>query len=155
MSDVTLILGTPANSALIGDLNWAADLQALGDEGFVIRSVRIDKNPVTVIAANTEIGALCGNGVSCQAKHLVYLGTLWQEFMESDTCAKGRNSTVAKVLAGQVQPARLTGMVSVTNPGLDTNWCGVIFRKRTGTPLAGWRGIRICPPRALPMNGRA
>jgi alpha-glucuronidase len=60
VSDVTLILGTPANSALIGDLNWAADLQALGDEGFVIRSVRIDKNPVTVIAANTEIGTLYG-----------------------------------------------------------------------------------------------
>ncbi len=62
-----------------------------------------------------------------QAKHLVYLGTMWQEFLESDTQAKGSGSTVAKVLAGQVHPSRLTGMVSVTNPGLDTNWCGHHF----------------------------
>ncbi len=62
-----------------------------------------------------------------QAKHLVYLGTLWQEFLDSDTHAKGSGSTVAKVLAGKVQPSHLTGMVSVTNPGLDTNWCGHHF----------------------------
>jgi len=62
-----------------------------------------------------------------QAKHLVYLGTLWKEFLDSDTYAQGRGSTVAKVLAGALQPGRITGMVSVTNPGLDTNWCGHHF----------------------------
>jgi alpha-glucuronidase len=62
-----------------------------------------------------------------QAKHLVYLGTMWQEFLDSDTHAKARGSTVAKVLAEQMQPNRLTGMVCVTNPGLDTNWCGHHF----------------------------
>ena len=62
-----------------------------------------------------------------QAKHLVYLGTMWEEFLQSDTYAKGKGSTVAKVLAGKVQPSQLTGMVSVTNPGLDTNWCGHHF----------------------------
>src|SRR5665213_2851232 len=62
-----------------------------------------------------------------QAKHLVYLGTMWEEFLQSDTFAKGKGSTVAKVLAGKVQPSQLTGMVSVTNPGLDTNWCGHHF----------------------------
>jgi alpha-glucuronidase len=62
-----------------------------------------------------------------QAKHLVYLGTMWEEFLQSDTCAKGKGSTVAKVLAGKVQPSQLTGMVSVTNPGLDPNWCGHHF----------------------------
>jgi len=62
-----------------------------------------------------------------QAKHLVYLGTMWKEFLDSDTHAKGSGSTVAKVLAGQVQPSRLTGMAAVTNPGLDTNWCGHHF----------------------------
>ena len=62
-----------------------------------------------------------------QAKHLVYLGTMWEEFLQSDTHAKGSGSTVAKVLAGKVYPSRLTGMVSVTNPGLDTNWCGHHF----------------------------
>ena len=62
-----------------------------------------------------------------QAKHLVYLGTMWTEFLGSDTHAKGSGSTVAKVIAGQVYPNRITGMVAVTNPGLDTNWCGHHF----------------------------
>ena len=62
-----------------------------------------------------------------QAKHLVYLGTMWTEFLGSDTHAKGNGSTVAKVVAGKIYPSRLTGMVAVTNPGLDANWCGHHF----------------------------
>jgi alpha-glucuronidase len=62
-----------------------------------------------------------------QAKHLVYLGTMWKEFLDSDTFAEGPGSTVGKVLAGKIYPSRITGMVSVTNPGLDTNWCGHHF----------------------------
>ena len=61
------------------------------------------------------------------AKHLVYLGPMWEEFLKSDTHAKSSGSTVAKVLAGQVQPSRITGMASVVNPGLDANWCGHHF----------------------------
>jgi alpha-glucuronidase len=62
-----------------------------------------------------------------QAKHLVYHGTMWKEFLDSDTYAKGADSTVGRVLEGAVHPYRITGMVSVTNPGLDTNWCGHHF----------------------------
>jgi len=62
-----------------------------------------------------------------QAKHLVYHGTMWKEFLDSDTFAKGAGSTVGKVLEGEVYPYRITGIVSVTNPGLDTNWCGHHF----------------------------
>jgi alpha-glucuronidase len=62
-----------------------------------------------------------------QAKHLVYLGTMWKEFLDSDTRTRGSGSTVAKVLAGKDHPGRITGMVSVTNPGLDPNWCGHHF----------------------------
>ena len=62
-----------------------------------------------------------------QAKHLVYLGTMWQGFLASDTHAQGGGSTVAKVLAEQIHPGQITGMVSVTNPGLDVNWCGHHF----------------------------
>lgn len=62
-----------------------------------------------------------------QAKHLVYLGPMWKEFLDADTHAQGSGSTVAKVLAGKVHPYHITGMVSVTNPGLDTNWCGHHF----------------------------
>jgi alpha-glucuronidase len=62
-----------------------------------------------------------------QAKHLVYLGPMWQEFLDSDTHARGSGSTVANVLTGKVHPERITGMVSVVNPGSDTNWCGHHF----------------------------
>jgi alpha-glucuronidase len=62
-----------------------------------------------------------------QAKHLVYHGTMWKEFLDSDTFAKGAGSTVGKVLEGAVHPYTVTGIVSVTNPGLDTNWCGHHF----------------------------
>jgi len=62
-----------------------------------------------------------------QAKHLVYLGTMWKEFLDADTYAKGKGSTVGKVLEGGVYPYRVTGIVSVTNPGLNANWCGHHF----------------------------
>jgi alpha-glucuronidase len=62
-----------------------------------------------------------------QAKHLVYLGTMWEEFLSSDTYAKGKGSTVAKVIEGQTNPQSVTGFVSVANPGLDPNWCGHHF----------------------------
>ena len=62
-----------------------------------------------------------------QAKHLVYLGTMWKEFLDADTCCKGKGSTVSRTLDGSLRPASVTGMVSVTNPGDDRNWCGHHF----------------------------
>ena len=52
---------------------------------------------------------------------------MWEEFLSADTHAKGKGSTVAKVLDGSVHPYPVTGMASVTNPGLDANWCGHHF----------------------------
>ena len=62
-----------------------------------------------------------------QAKHLVYLGTMWKEFLDADTYAKGKGSTVGKVVEGSVYPYRVTGIAAVTNPGLNANWCGHHF----------------------------
>jgi alpha-glucuronidase len=62
-----------------------------------------------------------------QAKHLVYLGTMWEEFLQSDTYAKGKGSLVAKAIEGQIEPSSMTGFVSVVNPGQDRNWCGHHF----------------------------
>ena len=63
-----------------------------------------------------------------QAKHLVYLGTMWKEFLDADTFAKGprldRRQSASKA---KVHPMRITGMAAVLNPGLDTNWCGHRF----------------------------
>ena len=62
-----------------------------------------------------------------QARHLVYLGTMWKEFLDADTFANGKGSTVGRTLEIPAQSGNVTGMVSVTNPGLDTNWCGHHF----------------------------
>jgi alpha-glucuronidase len=61
------------------------------------------------------------------SKHLVYLGTMWKEFLDADTCAGGPGSTVGKVIDGSVYPYRLTGMACVANIGSNTNWCGHEF----------------------------
>jgi alpha-glucuronidase len=52
---------------------------------------------------------------------------MWEEFLEADTHARGKGSTVGKVLEGAVIPQRVTGIVSVVNPGLDRNWSGHHF----------------------------
>ena len=51
-----LIYGTPAGSSQIAALHL--DLGDLGREGYMIRSLRIDDRPVTVIAANSDVGVL-------------------------------------------------------------------------------------------------
>ena len=55
-----ILFGTPKNSAKIKGLNLDAELQKLGDEGYVLRSVTMDGNPVTVIASQSDIGVLYG-----------------------------------------------------------------------------------------------
>jgi len=61
------------------------------------------------------------------ATHLVYLAPLFEEALEADTWAKGKGSTVAKVIEGGVDPYALTGMAGVSNIGTDRNWCGSVF----------------------------
>jgi len=53
-----LIAGTPRSSPAIARLSLP--LAGLGDEGFLIRSVRVGGRPATVIAANRDIGVLYG-----------------------------------------------------------------------------------------------
>jgi len=61
------------------------------------------------------------------ATHLVYLGTLFKETLDADTYAKGKGSTVAKVIDGSLEHHTLTGMAGVANIGDDTNWTGHPF----------------------------
>ena len=58
--DGALILGTPQGSRLVASLGLAAALEPLGDEGYLIRSVRAGGRRATVVAANTEAGVLYG-----------------------------------------------------------------------------------------------
>lgn len=53
-----VIVGTAASSPLIARL--ATDTRRLGPEGYLIRSMTVEGNAVTVIAANQDIGALYG-----------------------------------------------------------------------------------------------
>ena len=62
-----------------------------------------------------------------QGTHLVYLATMWKEFLDSDTYAKGPGSTVAKVIDGTLEGKPRTGMVGVANTGRDANWTGHDF----------------------------
>ena len=55
-----LIAGTPESSPLIASLGWGPQLAELGPEGFRIRSVRLGPHRVTVIASESEVGAVYG-----------------------------------------------------------------------------------------------
>jgi len=61
------------------------------------------------------------------ATHLAYLGTLYEEALDSDTMVKGKGSTVAKVVDGELHGYRKTGMAGVSNIGADRNWTGSDF----------------------------
>jgi len=62
-----------------------------------------------------------------QGTHLVYLGTMWQEFLAADTYAAGRGSTVTKVIDGTLHHYKDTGIAGVANTGTDQNWTGHDF----------------------------
>ncbi|TDK28781.1 alpha-glucuronidase [Luteimonas aestuarii] len=54
----TLVIGTPASSPWLAGL--AADVDGLGDEGFLVRRMRVDGQPAIVIAANADAGLVYG-----------------------------------------------------------------------------------------------
>jgi alpha-glucuronidase len=62
------------------------------------------------------------------ANHVAFLATMWREFLDADTFAKGPGWTVAKVVDGSLFGQKLTGIAGVANTGSDRNW--------TGHPLA-------------------
>jgi alpha-glucuronidase len=62
-----------------------------------------------------------------QGTHLVYLAPLFSECLASDTYAKGKNSTVARVINGKLENHPITGMAGVSNIGDERNWCGHPF----------------------------
>lgn len=61
------------------------------------------------------------------ATHLVYLGTLYEEYLQSDTYCNGKGSTVSKVIQGSLGNTSISGIAGVSNIGTDINWCGHPF----------------------------
>lgn len=61
------------------------------------------------------------------SNHLVFLAPMWKEFLAADTFAKGKGSTVTKVVDGTLDRKRLTGIAGVANTGSARNWTGHDF----------------------------
>lgn len=62
-----------------------------------------------------------------QGTHLVGLGKMYEETLNTDTYALGKGSTVAKVIDGSLYNHELTGMAGVANIGTARNWTGNLF----------------------------
>ena len=62
-----------------------------------------------------------------QSTQLVFLATMWEEFLNSDTYQKGEGSSVARCTDGSLYTQKNTAVAGVANIGLDTNWCGQHF----------------------------
>jgi alpha-glucuronidase len=58
---------------------------------------------------------------------LVFLSTMWEEFLKSDTYQQGKNSTIARCTDGSIFNFKYTAIAAVANTGLDANWCGHDF----------------------------
>jgi alpha-glucuronidase len=62
-----------------------------------------------------------------QSIHLVFLSTMWEELLQSDTYQAGKGSTVARTTDGSIYQQKISAIAGVANIGLDTNWCGHDF----------------------------
>jgi alpha-glucuronidase len=63
------------------------------------------------------------------ATTLAYLGPMWTEFLQSDTYAKGKGSTIAKVIDGSLHGRKKSCIAGVANTGDGDEWCGSIFNQ--------------------------
>jgi len=62
-----------------------------------------------------------------QGNHLVFLSTMWEEFLKSDTYAEGKGCTIAEITSGKIYSQKITAIAGVANIGEDANWCGHHF----------------------------
>ncbi|HVF45136.1 MAG TPA: alpha-glucuronidase family glycosyl hydrolase [Pyrinomonadaceae bacterium] len=62
-----------------------------------------------------------------QSNNLVFLAPMWRGVLDSDTYAKGKGSTVTRVIDGSLFGGKTTGMAGVANTGSDRNWTGHDF----------------------------
>lgn len=62
-----------------------------------------------------------------QGTHLVGLAKMYEEVLRTDTYARGKGSSVAKVADGSLDGHSLTGMAGVANIGTARNWTGNLF----------------------------
>jgi len=74
-----------------------------------------------------------------QGTNLVFEAPLFKEVLNADTYAKGKGSTVTKVIDGSLNNFSLNGIAGVSNIGNDINWCSHPFAQ------ANWYALgRLC-----------
>ena len=56
-----VVIGTPTTSTLIAGLSLSSELSALGPDGYLVRSAKLQDQNVIAVAANTELGVLYGS----------------------------------------------------------------------------------------------
>jgi alpha-glucuronidase len=61
------------------------------------------------------------------SNHLVFLADMWREVLNTDTYAKGKGSTVARLAKGDLFGQKITGIAGVANTGTDRTWTGHDF----------------------------
>jgi alpha-glucuronidase len=61
--------------------------------------------------------------------HLAYLGPYFEEVLRADTYARGKGSTVARVVDGSLLGYSRTAIAGVANIGSDVNWTGSTFNQ--------------------------
>lgn len=62
-----------------------------------------------------------------QGTHLVFEAPLFKECLDADTYAKGKGSTVAKVIDGSLEDHPVTAITGVANIGNEVDWTGHPF----------------------------
>ncbi|WP_291585179.1 alpha-glucuronidase family glycosyl hydrolase [Bacteroides sp.] len=61
ISKGTLLVGTPASSKILSDIHAITnEISGLGDEGFLIKTLKVNGTPCTVIAARKDMGVMYG-----------------------------------------------------------------------------------------------
>ncbi len=59
-----------------------------------------------------------------QATSFAYLGPLFSEVLNADTFAKGKGTTVARIVDGSAEGHKLSGIAGVANTGRSRDWSG-------------------------------
>lgn len=62
-----------------------------------------------------------------RSNYLVYLAPMWKEVLTFDTHARGKGSSVARIVDGSLYRSPVSGIAGVANTGSDRNWCGHHF----------------------------
>ena len=90
-----------------------------------------------------------------QQRHLCYIVPMWKEVLDFDMHASGARHAGEAACRGQdVRAAARAGSSACRTSAATRTGSAIIWRWRTSTASAGWRGIPICRASRSPRSGR-